>query len=116
LIKSGWRTQPYKIADLIAEFGGKKNLTRRRGCAGRCVVAVFPKGRGPRPSADGPERMQRMDIAQQCCGLSDEGIEDAIYGSQWRLIRSKNAPRGTHPTIGLGFARESELFSASPGN
>jgi hypothetical protein len=33
--------------------------------------------------------MQRMYIARQCCGLSDEGIEDAIYGSQWRLIRSK---------------------------
>lgn len=26
--------------------------------------------------------MLRMYIAQQCFGLSDEGIEDAIYGSQ----------------------------------
>lgn len=28
------------------------------------------------------ERMLRMYIAQQCFGLSDEGIEDAIYDSQ----------------------------------
>jgi IS5 family transposase len=41
------------------------------------------------PSADGRgrppiglERMLRMYVAQQCFGLSDEGIEDAIYDSQ----------------------------------
>jgi len=28
------------------------------------------------------ERMLRMYVAQQCCGLSDEGFEDAIYDSQ----------------------------------
>ena len=30
----------------------------------------------------GPARMLRMYITQQCFGLSDEGIEDAIYDSQ----------------------------------
>ena len=28
------------------------------------------------------ERMLRMYVAQQCLGLSDEGIEDALYDSQ----------------------------------
>jgi hypothetical protein len=30
----------------------------------------------------GLARMLRMYVAQQCFGLSDEGIEDAIYDSQ----------------------------------
>ena len=36
---------------------------------------------GGRPPI-GLERMLRMHIAQQCLGLSDEGIEDAIYDIQ----------------------------------
>lgn len=42
----------------------------------------YPKsgGRGRPPM--GLERMLRMYIAQQCFGLSDEGMEDAIYDSQ----------------------------------
>lgn len=47
---------------------------------GSDTAAVLPKGRGRPPV--GLERMLRMDIAQQCFGLSDEGIEDAIYDSQ----------------------------------
>lgn len=37
-------------------------------------------GRGRPPI--GLERMLRMYVAQQCFGLSDEGIEDALYDSQ----------------------------------
>lgn len=50
--------------------------------AGCCAAAVLPEsdGRGRPPM--GLERMLRMYIAQQCFGLSDEGIEDAIYDSQ----------------------------------
>ena len=56
---------------------------------GELVAAIerhYPKcgGRGRPPI--GLERMLRMYIAQNCFGLSDEGIEDAIYDSQ--AIRS----------------------------
>ena len=49
------------------------------------VAALLPyylkrDGHGRPPL--GLERMLRMYVAQQCFGLSDEGIEDAIYGSQ----------------------------------
>ena len=51
----------------------------------RLVEAVSPhypvaKSTGGRP-AIGLERMLRMYVAQNCLGLSDEGIEDAIYES-----------------------------------
>jgi IS5 family transposase len=41
----------------------------------------YPKGNRGRPPI-GLERMLRMYIAQNCFGLSDEGIEDALYDSQ----------------------------------
>ena len=49
--------------------------------------------------------MLRMYVAQQCFGLSDEGIEDAIYDSQ--AIRAfvridlnrDSAPDATSPSI-----------------
>jgi transposase, IS5 family len=50
--------------------------------AGRGSAAVLPERRWPRPSTDAPGAHLRMYIAQQCFGLSDEGIEDAIYDSQ----------------------------------
>lgn len=45
------------------------------------IEPYYPKvtGAGRRPI--GIARMLRMYIAQQCFGLSDEGIEDAIYDS-----------------------------------
>jgi IS5 family transposase len=48
------------------------------------VAAVEPfyakgEGRGRPPSGLAP--MLRMYIVQQCCGLSDEGMEDAAYNS-----------------------------------
>jgi hypothetical protein len=46
------------------------------------LLPYYPKGEGRGRSPVGLERMLRMYIAQQCFGLSDEGIEDAIYDSQ----------------------------------
>jgi len=77
-----------------AEFASKKRLTRRERFLAEieaatpwaALVAVllpyYPKGDGRGRPPMGLERMLRMYIAQQCFGLSDEGIEDAIYDSQ----------------------------------
>lgn len=46
------------------------------------LLPYYPKGDGRGRPPMGLERMLRMYIAQQCFGLSDEGIEDAIYDSQ----------------------------------
>jgi IS5 family transposase len=76
------------------EYALKKKQTRRdRFLAGieaitpwslleQTVAPFYPKsgGRGRPPMGLG--RMLRMYVAQQCFGLSDEGIEDAIYDSQ----------------------------------
>lgn len=75
------------------EYAAKKKRTRRDRFLGeidkvtpwRDLVAViapfYPKGERGRPPI-GVERMLRMYVAQQCFGLSDEGIEDALYDSQ----------------------------------
>ena len=46
------------------------------------IEPFYPKvaGRGRPPI--GLKKMLRMYVAQQCFGMSDEGIEDAIYDSQ----------------------------------
>ena len=76
------------------EYASKKRQTRRdRFLAeieamtpwGELVAAIerhYPKGGGRGRPPIGLERMLRMYIAQNCFGLSDEGIEDAIYDSQ----------------------------------
>ena len=76
------------------EYAAKKKRTRRDRFLGEIeavtpwatlVAAVephYPKGEGRGRPPIGVERMLRMYIAQQCFGLSDEGIEDAIYDSQ----------------------------------
>ena len=46
------------------------------------LEAFYPKGEGRGRPPIGLERILRMYVAQQCFGLSDEGIEDAIYDSQ----------------------------------
>jgi IS5 family transposase len=46
------------------------------------LEAFYPKGGGRGRPPIGLNRMLRMYIAQQCFGLSDEGIEDALYDSQ----------------------------------
>jgi len=77
-----------------AEFASKKKLTRRERFLAEIDAATpwpalvaallpyYPKGDGRGRPPMGLERMLRMYIAQQCFGLSDEGIEDAIYDSQ----------------------------------
>jgi IS5 family transposase len=46
------------------------------------IEPFYPKGEGRGRPPIGVHRMLRMYIAQQCFGLSDECIEDAIYDSQ----------------------------------
>ena len=76
------------------EFAGKKKQTRRERFLAEieaitpwsslvaALVPYYPKGEGRGRPPVGLERMLRMYIVQQCLGLSDEGIEDAIYDSQ----------------------------------
>jgi len=90
------------------EYAAKKKVTRRDRFLGEinavtpwsALVAeigpFYPKGEGRGRPPVGVERMLRMYIAQQCFGLSDEGIEDAIYDSQ--AIRA---------FIGIDLSRES---------
>jgi IS5 family transposase len=90
------------------EYSAKKKQTRRDRFLGEieavtpwsALVSViephYPKGEGPGRPPIGVERMLRMYIAQQCFGLSDEGIEDALYDSQ--AIRR---------FVGLDLSRES---------
>lgn len=77
-----------------AEFTHKKKQTRRDRFLSEieavtpwpslvaALLPYYPKGEGRGRPPVGLERMLRMYIAQQCFGLSDEGIEDAIYDSQ----------------------------------
>ena len=48
----------------------------------RTVAPFYPSSGGRGRPPIGLARMLRMYVAQQCFGLSDEGIEDAIYDSQ----------------------------------
>ena len=77
-----------------AEYARKKKLTRRDRFLAEIELAtpwtalmavidpVYPKGDGRGRPPIGLARMLRMYVAQQCFGLSDEGVEDAIYDSQ----------------------------------
>ena len=75
------------------EYATKKKVTRRERFLAQIeqlvpwpallqlIEPVYPKdGQRGRPPV-GCERMLRMYIAQQCLGLSDEGMEDAVYDS-----------------------------------
>jgi transposase, IS5 family len=77
-----------------SEYGLKKRVTRREKFLGEMerlvpwvrwvalIEPVYPKsGRVGRPPI-GLERMLRMYCVQQWFGLSDEGVEDALYDSQ----------------------------------
>jgi hypothetical protein len=46
------------------------------------IEPYYPRVIGAGRPPIGLARMLRMYVAQQCFGLSDEGIEDAIYDSQ----------------------------------
>jgi IS5 family transposase len=76
------------------EYAAKKRRTRRdrfladieavTPWAGllEVIEPFYPKGDGRGRPPIGLERMLRMYLVQNCFGLSDEGIEDAIYDSQ----------------------------------
>ena len=90
------------------EYAAKKKLTRRDRFLAEIEAVTpwaaleaeigpfYPKGEGRGRPPIGLHRMLRMYIAQQCFGLSDEGIEDALYDSQ--AIRR---------FVGIDLARES---------
>lgn len=75
------------------EYAAKRKVTRRDRFLAKLEVLtpwkellaviepVYPKGVRGRPPIR-LEVMLRMYLAQQCLGLSDEGIEDALYDSQ----------------------------------
>jgi IS5 family transposase len=77
-----------------AEYASKKKLIRRDRFLAEIeavtpwsaliavIEPVYPKGDGRGRPPIGVGRMLRMYVVQQCFGLSDEGIEDAIYDSQ----------------------------------
>jgi IS5 family transposase len=89
----GIRAMQRTFSDLD-EYAAKKRVTRRDRFLGEIeavtpwsaliteISPFYPKGEGHGRPPIGLERMLRMYIAQQCFGLSDEGIEDAIYDSQ----------------------------------
>jgi IS5 family transposase len=76
------------------EYSAKKKQTRRDRFLAEIEAVTpwsallkelephYPKGEGRGRPPIGLERMLRMYVAQQCFGLSDEGIEDAVYDSQ----------------------------------
>jgi IS5 family transposase len=90
------------------EYAAKKKLTSRDRFLAeidkvtpwsqlhQLIEPFYPKVVGAGRPPVGLARMLRMYVAQQCFGLSDEGIEDAIYDSQ--------AIRGF---VGIGLNRES---------
>ena len=75
------------------EYASKKKLTRRDRFLAEIEAVTpwsaliarlephYPKGGGRGRPPIGLERMLRMYIAQQCFGLADEAMEDAIYDS-----------------------------------
>ncbi len=76
------------------EYANKKKLTRRDvflaeldsttpwGKLHQEIEPFYPRVNGAGRPPIGLARMLRMYVAQQCFGMSDEGIEDAIYDSQ----------------------------------
>lgn len=76
------------------EYANKKKQTRRERFLAEIEAVTpwvamvsalepfYPKGTGRGRPPIGLERMLRMYVAQQCFGLSDEGMEDTIYDSQ----------------------------------
>ena len=90
------------------EYAAKKKLTRRDRFLAKIdsvtpwsklhalIEPHYPKVEGAGRPPIGLARMLRMYVAQQCFGLSDEGIEDAIYDSQ-----------ATRAFVGIDLNRES---------
>ena len=76
------------------EYAAKKKQTRRDrflaeieavtpwAALERTITPFYPSSGGRGRPPIGLTRMLRMYVAQQCFGLSDEGVEDALYDSQ----------------------------------
>jgi IS5 family transposase len=87
----GWSVQT-SFSEL--EYSLKKKQTRRDrflaeieavtpwAVLEKTVAPFYPSSGGRGRPPIGLARMLRMYVAQQCFGLSDEGIEDALYDSQ----------------------------------
>lgn len=87
-------SQPVQASFSDLEYAAKKRKTRRDRFLAEieavtpwaallsAIEPVYPKGEGRGRPPIGLEKMLRMYIAQQCFGLSDEAIEDALYDSQ----------------------------------
>jgi len=86
-------TTPVQISFALAEYEGKKRITRREVFLGKMEQVVpwsrlkeviepyYPKsGKRGRPPI-GLERMLRMYFVQQWYGLADEAVENAVYDS-----------------------------------
>lgn len=90
------------------EYAAKKKRTRRDifleeldritpwAAMEQRVAPFYPKEGSPGQPPIGLARILRMYVAQQCFGLSDEGMEDAVYDSQ--AIRN---------FVGIDLTRES---------
>src|SRR5664279_3878944 len=99
------------------EYAAKKKQTRRDRFLAeidavtpwveleRAVTPFYPSSGGRGRPPIGLSRMLRMYVAQQCFGLSDEGIEDALYDSQAILDGLAIIERVFDP-----FVRESEAL------
>ncbi|MBI4740245.1 MAG: IS5 family transposase [Betaproteobacteria bacterium] len=83
-------------------FPGEIDTTPRSALVTR-IKPFYPKGEGRGRPPIGLERIPRTYVARQCFGLSGEGTEDAIYGSQ--------ATRGF---IGVDLARGSAPDATTP--
>ena len=103
-----------------AEYAAKKRQTRRDRFLAKIdastpwkalvegIESHYPKGGGRGRPPIGCERMLRLYIAQQCFGLSDEGIEDAVYDSQairWFVGIDLNRESAPDATTVLKFRR-----------
>ncbi|WP_253193074.1 transposase, partial [Burkholderia cenocepacia] len=88
--RNGPTTMQRQIGFAEAESAGKKRVTKRQRFLAEMEKVVpwsrllsvigpyYPKGERGRPPI-GLERMLRIYLLQQWYGLSDEGLEDALY-------------------------------------
>ena len=108
-------SQPVQASFSELEYAAKKRKTRRDRFLAEieavtpwaALLAViepfYPKGEGRGRPPNWLEKMLRIYIAQQCFGLSDEAIEDALYDSQ--AIRR---------FVGMDLARDTPSSSLLP--
>lgn len=93
-VRTAWMVGPMQKSFADLEYAAKRKTTRRERFLAEleritpwsellaALAPFYPKGGGRGRPPIGLERMLRMYIVQQSLGLSDEGIEDALYDSQ----------------------------------